>query len=79
MTQTLSTINQEVRTHWRTLLLWGLAYAVLAQVLMLIALMVRFQAIPNYGITYDWIGNVVWIIKSTPSWNDIPQLSPKNG
>jgi hypothetical protein len=74
MTQTVSVIGQDVRQHWRILLMWALAFGVFAQVLMLIALMVRFQAIPNYVTFYDWIGNVIWIIKSTPSWSDIPPI-----
>lgn len=67
----LSTIGQAVRQDWRRMVLTGLMFAVLMQVLMMIALMVRFQALPNYWIGYDWIGNVIHIVKSTPSWRDV--------
>jgi hypothetical protein len=55
MTRTIVTLGHEARASWRSLVLWGLAFAVLAQVLMLVALMVRFQALPNYVTFYDWI------------------------
>ena len=74
MNRTLSTLWQTMRTEWRKLALWGLGFAILAQVLMMIALMVRFQDIPNYVEFYDWFGNVSWIIQSTPSWGDIPPI-----
>lgn len=67
----LSTIGGAIRANWRRMLLTGLLVAVLFQVLMLVALMVRFQALPNYAVGYDWVGNVIHIIKSTPSWQDI--------
>jgi hypothetical protein len=70
----LSEIREAVRTDWRRLILMGLLFAVLFQVLMLVALIVRFQALPNYAVGYDWIGNVIHIIKSTPSWSDIPPI-----
>jgi hypothetical protein len=64
-------IGQTVRTSWRRLALWGVLFAVLFQFMMLLALVLRFQAVPNYITFYDWIGNVIWIIKSTPSWGDM--------
>lgn len=70
----LKTIGDAIRLDWRRMLLGGALFAVLFQVLMLIALMVRFQALPNYAVGYDWIGNVIHIIKSTPSWSDIPPI-----
>lgn len=42
MTDAFRTLWGAIRTDWRTLALWGLAFALLAQVLMLIALMIRF-------------------------------------
>jgi len=74
MTATLSILKDTIRTDWRRLLLWGVGFALAFQVFMMIALIVRFQALPNYGTFYDWIGNVAWIIKSTPSWSDIPGI-----
>lgn len=74
MTQALNILWDTTTTHWRKLVLWGLGFAVFAQVFMLIALMVRFQDVPNYMQFYDWAGNVAWIIQSTPSWSDIPPI-----
>lgn len=67
----LVTLKDAIKSDWKKMLIYGIAFAVLFQVLMLIALMVRFQALPNYGVTYNWFSNVVWIIQSTPSWRDI--------
>lgn len=38
---------------------------------MLLALIVRFGALPNYYELYDWPGNVAMIIASTPSVSDV--------
>lgn len=67
----LTTLGQTVRQDWRRMVLTGLMFAVLMQVLMMIALIVRFQSLPNYWVGYDWIGNVIHIVKSTPSWSDM--------
>lgn len=66
----LKLVRQEVAEHWRRLLLMGVAFALLFQVLMLLALIVRFQALPNYAHFFDWIGSAFHIIQSTPSWSD---------
>lgn len=70
----LTTISDAIRQDWRRMLIMGALFALLFQVLMMLALMVRFQALPNYIIGYDWIGNVIHIIRSTPSWSDIPPI-----
>lgn len=72
--QALVTIGDAIRLDWRRILITGLLFALIFQVLMLVALMVRFQALPNYAVGYNWIGNVIHIIKSTPSWSDIPPI-----
>lgn len=69
-----ATIASAIRADWRRILVTGAVFAALFQVLMLVALMVRFQALPNYVVGYDWIGNVIHIIRSTPSWSDIPPI-----
>jgi hypothetical protein len=74
MTQALNILWDTAKANWRRLVLWGLGFAVFAQVLMLIALMVRFQDLPNYTQIYNWGSNVAWIIQSTPSWSDIPSI-----
>lgn len=71
MMQTLTVLGKELRTNWRRFALQGLVFALLFQVFMMLALIVRFQALPNYVTFYDWIGNVVRIVQSTPSWSDI--------
>ena len=70
----LSTLWADIRLNWKSMVVTGLVVALLFQVLMLVALIVRFQALPNYVTTYDWFGNVAWIIQSTPSWRDIPPI-----
>lgn len=67
----LKALAHDIRANWKQMVLFGLVFALLFQVLMMVALMVRFQAIPNYVTFYDWIGNVAWIIQSTPSWGDV--------
>ena len=74
MRSALGILGLTIRTRWRRLCLWGLGFALLSQVFMMIALIVRFQKLPNYVTFYDWIANVVWIVKSTPSWGDIPPI-----
>ncbi|MEM5475732.1 hypothetical protein [Pacificibacter sp. AS14] len=74
MTHALNILWDTTKNHWRRLVIWGLAFAVLTQVFMLIALIVRFQDLPNYTQFYDWGSNVAWIIQSTPSWSDIPPI-----
>ncbi|WP_161635701.1 hypothetical protein [Actibacterium mucosum] len=69
-----STLWTDIRGNWKRMLLHGLIFALLFQVLMMIALIVRFQALPNYVTGYNWVANVAWIIKSTPSWSDIPPI-----
>jgi hypothetical protein len=74
MNATAAFLGSTVAANWRRLVLWGLAFAVLSQVAMLLALVLRFQALPNYVTFYDWPGNVLTIIRSTPSWSDIPPI-----
>ena len=69
--QVLWTINDTLRNDWRRILGFGVVFALIFQVVMMIALMVRFQAFPNYVTLYDWLGNVAHIIRSTPSWSDV--------
>ena len=67
----LQTLGASLRSDWKRMALHGLIFALLFQVFMMLALIVRFQAWPNYVTFYDWIGNVAWIIQSTPSWRDM--------
>lgn len=63
-------LANELRIGWKPLLVSGIAFALVFQMFMLLALMVRFQAFPNYIEVYDWLDNVLHIISSTPSWTD---------
>ena len=67
----MAVLATEIRTNWRAMALHGLVFAILFQVLMMLALIIRFQAFPNYVTGYNWPGNVAWIIQSTPSWSDM--------
>lgn len=70
MMAVFSTLWDDIRGNWKVMALYGVIFALTFQVFMMIALMVRFQALPNYVTFYDWIDNVMWIIQSTPSWRD---------
>lgn len=70
----LSTIWNDIRANWKTMALHGLIFALVFQFLMLIALIVRFQDIPNYVTFYDWFGSAAHIIQSTPSMRDAVQI-----
>lgn len=70
----LTTLWHDMRTHWRQMILFGVVFAVLFQVFMMLALIVRFQDFPNYVTFYDWFGNAAHIIKSTPSWRDVASI-----
>ena len=67
-------IGIELRHGWRGIILCGLGFAILSQVLMLIALVARFGALPNYVTFYDWVGNAIHIVRSTPSWVDMAPI-----
>ena len=67
----LTTIGATIRAEWRRLLFFGLGFAVIFQVVMMIALIIRFQDLPNYVVFYDWVGSAAHIIRSTPSWSDV--------
>lgn len=75
MTATLSVLRDISCAHWKRLLIWGVAFALIFQLVMLIALMVRFQDLPNYAVFYDWPGNIWTIVQSTPSWSDAYRIS----
>lgn len=74
MIDTMRVLGRTVADNWRRLLLWGLAFLVLSQVFLLVALIVRFQDIPNYVTFYNWPANVAWIVQSTPAWSDMPAI-----
>ena len=66
----LSTIITVIRDNallWWTITLGGVS---LYYSLLLISAMVRFGQLPNYINIYDWWGNVIRILQSTPSMHD---------
>jgi len=71
---TLKVLWQTVGAHRKRMCLWGLCLALGWQVLMLLALMLRFKAPPNYADWHNWPANVWTIIQSTPSWSDMPPI-----
>lgn len=48
-----------------------LGFPAVYYLVMFAALVARFQAWPNYAVTYDWLGNVAEIVRATPSLSDI--------
>ena len=69
--QVLATLAGTIRNEWHRILVFGFGFALVFQVVMMIALIVRFQALPNYVTFYDWFGNAAHIIRSTPSRSDV--------
>lgn len=74
MIDAIKIIQEELKANWKRLLFVGFLFALAFQAFMLLALIVRFQNIPNYVHFYDWIGNVSHIVQSTPSWADIGSI-----
>ena len=70
----ISLIGKVAREKWRALALWGLAVALLYQVVLMAALILRFGKLPNYIVWYDWPGNVARIVRKTPSYIDMPPI-----
>ncbi len=68
---TLTILRDSFRSNWKAMALYGALFALIFQALMMLALITRFGAIPNYVTFYDWFGSVSWIIQSTPSWRDM--------
>ena len=67
-------VGTELRFGWKQFFLFGLLCASCFQVLMLAALIVRFQSLPNYVQVFNWFENVFHIIDSTPSWADVAEI-----
>lgn len=72
--EALTIIGEAIRTNWRRMLGRGLLFAILFQLFSLIALVVRFGALPNYITGYNWIANVLLIAQSTPSVRDMAPI-----
>lgn len=70
MLDAIRLVRAELKANWKQFLTFGFSCAFAFQIFMLIALVLRFQALPNYVHIYDWPGSVIHIIKSTPGWSD---------
>ncbi len=69
-----SRIKDAVTARPRLWLGIALGFPVAYYALMFAALVIRFQAWPNYAVTYDWFGNVAEIVRSTPSVSDMSAI-----
>ena len=67
----LHRVREAVAARPRLWLAVTLGFPVVYYLGMFAALLIRFQAMPNYMETYDWFGNVAEIIRATPDWSDI--------
>ncbi|MFT6387201.1 MAG: hypothetical protein ACJAUP_000572 [Cellvibrionaceae bacterium] len=70
MTSRLNTIWQTIKTHYWKCILFSIAFTVFYYALLMLSLIVRFQDLPNYINTYDWLENLKTIVISTPSLKD---------
>lgn len=67
---TISRVIHILASHWRPWLMLTVGMTALFYALQMLALVVRFGDWPNYITVFDWWGNVVRIIDSTPSMSD---------
>lgn len=59
-----------IKHHWLVWVLSVLALSIVYYMAMLLALIIKFQALPNYINVFEWRENVLWILESTPSLRD---------
>lgn len=74
MAAVFTLIGRTIVERWRSLILWGAAMALSYQLALMAALILRFGDLPNYVVWYDWPSNVARIIRSTPSYIDMPPI-----
>ena len=65
---------QQIRAHWLRLLLMSLLMTAGFELLLVLILMVRFWALPNYFEQFDLLGNYQLILQGTPDLRDTLQL-----
>jgi hypothetical protein len=71
MSGILHTIGRAIAGRW---LLWtatAIGFVIAYNLMLLVALIVRFGDLPNYMTVYDYVGNVARIVESTPSLSDM--------
>ncbi len=64
-------LRHAVSEHSRLWMSITLGFPALYYLVLMSALLVRFQAWPNYFVTHDWTGSVIGIVQSTPSVSDM--------
>lgn len=63
----------EMRWLWITI---TIGFPVFYYLILLVSLLIRFQALPNYASMHDWLGSVIEIWRSTPSpWDMAPIIA----
>ncbi|HEY7772790.1 MAG TPA: hypothetical protein VIC26_06400 [Marinagarivorans sp.] len=70
MLQRVFRIASIASRHWLYVGLVSIGFTLVYYVLQLGAMIVKFEQWPNYSKLYDWPGNVIRIIESTPSLKD---------
>jgi hypothetical protein len=70
MMRLLAVSTEAVRPRFGGWLLIALGFVAAYYASLLVALVVRFENLPNYWVGYDWPGNVARIFHSTPSLAD---------
>ena len=70
MSATLAIVGREIGARRWSWLAITVGCAVGFYLLQLLALVVRFDALPNYVIVYDWPSNILTIFRSTPALSD---------
>ncbi|MEQ8825266.1 MAG: hypothetical protein RIC14_12920 [Filomicrobium sp.] len=74
MSAAFGRIKNALSRNWRGALIITVTFTVVYYIALLASMIYRFGNWPNYVTGYDWFGNVATIIKSTPSWTDMPPI-----
>ena len=64
-------ISSSIKERFWFWLMVSIAFTVIYYVILMISLVLRFGHLPNYMTPYNWVGNVLEIIKSTPAIVDM--------
>lgn len=66
----LSLLSHILRTKYKSILFIALGFTLCYYLLLMVALMIRFESLPNYINSYEWWFHVKRIWQSTPSMID---------
>lgn len=64
-------MKQSVRARWPLWLAITIGTGIGYYLFLMGSLILRFENLPNYVVSYDWFGNVAEIIRSTPAVTDM--------